>query len=82
FFTSKEAAEKHLAAGANRVVISAPGGNDVPTIFSNTNHETLTGEDTVISGASLTTHCITPMAKALHDNFGVVECLMTTVQAY
>ncbi|HBC4774384.1 TPA: aldehyde dehydrogenase, partial [Enterococcus faecalis] len=58
FFTSKEAAEKHLTAGAKRVVISAPGGNDVPTIVYNTNHETLTGEETVISGASCTTNCL------------------------
>ena len=64
FFTSKEAAEKHLTAGAKRVVISAPGGNDVPTIVYNTNHETLTEEE------------------ALHDNFGVVEGLMTTIHAY
>ncbi len=54
FFTSKSAAEKHLTAGAKRVVISAPGGNDVPTIVYNTNHETLTGKETVISGASCT----------------------------
>ena len=82
FLTSKEAAEKHLTAGAKRVVISAPGGNDVPTIVYNTNHETLTGEETVISGASCTTNCLAPMAKALHDNFGVVEGLMTTIHAY
>ncbi|EST90636.1 type I glyceraldehyde-3-phosphate dehydrogenase [Vagococcus lutrae] len=82
FFTSKEAAEKHLTAGAKRVVISAPGGNDVPTIVYNTNHEVLTGEETVISGASCTTNCLAPMAKALHDKFGVVEGMMTTIHAY
>lgn len=82
FFTSKEAAEKHLTAGAKRVVISAPGGNDVPTIVYNTNHEILTGEETVISGASCTTNCLAPMAKALHDKFGVVEGMMTTIHAY
>lgn len=82
FFTSKSAAEKHLTAGAKRVVISAPGGNDVPTIVYNTNHETLTGKETVISGASCTTNCLAPMAKALQDNFGVVEGLMTTIHAY
>ncbi|HAB95403.1 MAG TPA: type I glyceraldehyde-3-phosphate dehydrogenase, partial [Enterococcus sp.] len=80
--TSKAAAEKHLTAGAKRVVISAPGGNDVPTIVYNTNHETLTGEETVISGASCTTNCLAPMAKTLNDKFGVVEGLMTTIHAY
>ncbi|WP_058306769.1 type I glyceraldehyde-3-phosphate dehydrogenase [Gracilibacillus massiliensis] len=82
FFTSKEKAELHLKGGAKRVVISAPGGNDVPTIVYNTNHETLTGEETVISGASCTTNCLAPMAKTLHDQFGVVEGLMTTIHAY
>ena len=82
FFTSKAAAEKHLTAGAKRVVISAPGGNDVPTIVYNTNHETLTGKETVISGASCTTNCLAPMAKTLNDKFGVVEGLMTTIHAY
>lgn len=82
FFTSKEAAEKHLTAGAKRVVISAPGGNDVPTIVYNTNHETLTGEETVISGASCTTNCLAPMAKALNDNFGLNKGFMTTIHAY
>lgn len=82
FFTSKEKAELHLKGGAKKVVISAPGGNDVPTIVYNTNHETLTGEETVISGASCTTNCLAPMAKALQDSFGVVEGLMTTIHAY
>lgn len=82
FFTSKEKAELHLKAGAKRVVISAPGGNDVPTIVYNTNHDILTGKETVISGASCTTNCLAPMAKALQDNFGVVEGLMTTIHAY
>lgn len=82
FFTSKEKAELHLKAGAKRVVISAPGGNDVPTIVYNVNHETLTGKETVISGASCTTNCLAPMAKALNDKFGVVEGLMTTIHAY
>ncbi|MBS4761359.1 type I glyceraldehyde-3-phosphate dehydrogenase [Carnobacteriaceae bacterium zg-ZUI252] len=82
FFTSKEKAELHLKGGAKKVVISAPGGNDVPTIVYNTNHTTLTGEETVISGASCTTNCLAPMAKALQDNFGVVEGLMTTIHAY
>lgn len=82
FFTSKEKAELHLKAGAKKVVISAPGGNDVPTIVYNVNHEILTGDETVISGASCTTNCLAPMAKVLHDEFGVVEGLMTTIHAY
>ncbi|APB31524.1 type I glyceraldehyde-3-phosphate dehydrogenase [Vagococcus teuberi] len=82
FFTSKEKAELHLQAGAKRVVISAPGGNDVPTIVYNTNHEILTGKETVISGASCTTNCLAPMADALNKNFGIVEGLMTTIHAY
>lgn len=82
FFTSKEKAELHLKAGAKRVVISAPGGDDVPTIVYNVNHETLTGDETVISGASCTTNCLAPMAKALNDNFGIVEGQMTTIHAY
>lgn len=82
FFTSKEKAEAHIQAGAKKVVISAPGGNDIKTIVYNVNHETLDGTETVISGASCTTNCLAPMAKALNDNFGVVEGLMTTIHAY
>lgn len=82
FFTSKEKAELHLKAGAKKVVISAPGGNDVPTIVYNVNHEILTGDETVISGASCTTNCLAPMAKVLNDEFGVIEGLMTTIHAY
>ena len=82
FFTSKEKAELHLKGGAQRVVISAPGGNDVPTVVFNTNHDILTGKETVISGASCTTNCLAPMAKALNDKFGVVEGLMTTIHGY
>ena len=82
FFTSKEKAEAHVKAGAKKVVISAPGGNDVKTIVYNVNHETLDGSETVISGASCTTNCLAPMAKALHDNFTVVEGLMTTIHGY
>ncbi|MGO3170531.1 MAG: type I glyceraldehyde-3-phosphate dehydrogenase [Bavariicoccus seileri] len=82
FFTSKEKAEKHLAGGAKRVVVSAPGGNDVPTIVFNTNHDILKGDETVISGASCTTNCLAPMAKVLNDKFGIVEGLMTTIHAY
>ena len=82
FFTSKEKAEAHIQAGAKKVVTSAPGGNDVKTIVYNVNHETLDGTETVISGASCTTNCLAPMAKALHDNFTVVEGLMTTIHGY
>ena len=83
FFTKKVLAEKHLhPGGAKKVVITAPGGNDVKTIVFNTNHDILDGTETVISGASCTTNCLAPMAKALQDNFGVVEGLMTTIHAY
>ncbi|EOH90770.1 type I glyceraldehyde-3-phosphate dehydrogenase [Enterococcus asini] len=82
FFTTKEKAELHLKAGAKRVVISAPGSADVPTIVYNVNHEILTGKETVISGASCTTNCLAPMAKVLNDQFGIVEGLMTTIHAY
>ena len=82
FFAKKDAAEKHLKGGAKKVVITAPGGNDVKTVVFNTNHDVLDGTETVISGASCTTNCLAPMAKALQDNFGVVEGLMTTIHAY
>lgn len=82
FFTSKEKAEKHLKGGAKKVVITAPGGNDVPTIVYNVNHDVLTGDETVISGASCTTNCLAPMAKVLNDEFGIVEGLMSTIHAY
>lgn len=84
FFATKAAAEKHLHAngGAKKVVITAPGGSDVKTIVFNTNHDTLDGTETVISGASCTTNCLAPMAKALQDNFGIKQGLMTTIHAY
>ena len=82
FFTSKEKAELHLQGGAKRVVITAPGGDDVPTVVFNTNHDILTGKETVISGASCTTNCLAPMADVLNKEFGVVEGLMTTIHAY
>lgn len=84
FFATKAVAEKHLHAngGAKKVVITAPGGNDVKTIVFNTNHDILDGTETVISGASCTTNCLAPMAKALQDNFGVKQGLMTTIHAY
>lgn len=82
FFATKEKAELHLKGGAKRVVISAPGGNDVPTVVFNVNHDILKGDETVISGASCTTNCLAPMAQVLNDKFGIVEGLMTTIHAY
>ena len=81
FYTSKEKASAHIKAGARKVVISAPAGNDMPTIVYNVNHETLKAEDTVISAASCTTNCLAPIAKVLNDKFGIVEGLMTTVHS-
>lgn len=82
FFTKKEKAEEHIAAGAKKVVISAPATGDLKTIVYNVNDNTLDGTETVISGASCTTNCLAPMAKALQDNFGIVEGLMTAIHAY
>ena len=67
FYTSKAKAQAHINAGAKKVVISAPAGNDLPTIVYNVNHETLTKDDKIISAASCTTNCLAPMAKALND---------------
>ncbi len=82
FYTSKEKASAHITAGARKVVISAPAGNDLPTIVYNVNHETLKAEDTVISAASCTTNCLAPMAKALNDLAPIKSGIMTTVHAY
>ncbi len=82
FFTKKEAAEAHIRAGAKKVVISAPAGNDVKTIVFNVNHNELDGTETVVSGASCTTNCLAPMVKVLNDNFGLEKGFMTTVHAY
>lgn len=83
FFTKKEAAEKHIAAGAKRVIISAPAKGDVPTFVYNVNHENFNpATDTVISNASCTTNCLAPVAKVLNDNFGIEKGLMTTIHAY
>ena len=81
FYTSKEKSMAHIQAGAKKVVISAPAGNDLKTIVFSVNEKTLTAEDQVISAASCTTNCLAPMAKVLNDNFGIVEGLMTTVHA-
>ena len=82
FYTSKEKASAHIAAGAKKVVISAPAGNDLPTIVYNTNHKTLTPADTVISAASCTTNCLAPMAKALNDLVPIKSGIMCTIHAY
>ena len=82
FYTSKAKASAHIEAGARKVVISAPAGNDLPTIVYNVNHETLKPEDTVISAASCTTNCLAPMAKALNDLAPIKSGIMTTVHAY
>ena len=82
FYTSKAKAEAHITAGAKKVVISAPAGNDLPTIVYNVNHNILTKEDTVISAASCTTNCLAPMAKALNDLAPIQSGIMTTVHAY
>ncbi len=81
FFTTQEKAEKHIKAGARKVVISAPGG-DVKTVVFNVNQDILDGSETVISAASCTTNCLAPMAAVLQKQFGVVEGLMTTIHAY
>ena len=82
FYTSKEKASAHIAAGAKKVVISAPAGNDLPTIVYNVNHKTLTKDDTVISAASCTTNCLAPMAKALNDYMPIESGIMCTIHAY
>ncbi len=82
FFASKEKASAHVKAGAKKVVISAPAGNDLPTVVYNVNHDILKGDETVISGASCTTNCLAPMAKVLNDSFGLTKGFMTTIHAY
>ena len=82
FYTSKEKASAHIKAGAKKVVISAPAGNDLPTIVYNVNHETLTKDDTIISAASCTTNCLAPMAKALNDLIPIKSGIMVTIHAY
>ena len=82
FYTSKAKAEAHIQAGARKVVISAPAGNDLPTIVYNVNHETLTADDKVISAASCTTNCLAPMAAALHAYAPIQSGIMSTIHAY
>ena len=82
FYVSKEKSQAHINAGARKVVISAPAGNDLPTIVYNVNHETLKADDTIISAASCTTNCLAPMAKALNDLAPIQSGIMTTIHAY
>ena len=79
-FLTKEAGEKHLAAGARKVVFSAPSKDDTPMFVYGVNHKTYAGQ-AIISNASCTTNCLAPLAKVIHDNFGIKRGLMTTVHA-
>lgn len=82
FYCSKEKASAHLTAGAKKVVISAPAGNDLPTIVYNVNHDKLTKDDTIISAASCTTNCLAPMADALNKYAPILSGIMCTIHAY
>ena len=82
FYCSKAKSQAHIDAGAKKVVISAPAGNDLPTIVYSVNEGTLTADDTIISAASCTTNCLAPMAKALNDYAPIQSGIMTTVHAY
>ena len=82
FFTDRASCEKHLAAGAKRVLISAPGKNVDLTVVYGVNHEKLTAEHTIVSNASCTTNCLAPFAKVLNDAIGIERGLMTTIHAY
>ncbi len=82
FYTSKAKAQAHIDAGAKKVVISAPAGNDLPTVVYNVNHNILTKGDTIISAASCTTNCLAPMAKALNDYMPIKSGIMSTIHAY
>ncbi len=83
FFATKEKAQPHLAAGAKKVLISAPAGKNVDaTIVYGVNHDVLKASDTVVSNASCTTNCLAPLVKPLHDEIGLVQGIMTTIHAY
>src|SRR6187397_841685 len=83
FFTTKADAGKHLAGGAKKVIISAPGGKDVDaTVVYGVNHNTLKASHTVISNASCTTNCLAPLAKVLHEKIGIASGIMTTIHSY
>ncbi len=79
-FTTLESAQAHITGGAKKVVISAPSA-DAPMFVMGVNHDKATAKDTIVSNASCTTNCLAPLAKVLHDNFGIVEALMTTIHA-
>ena len=82
FYTSKAKSQAHINAGAKKVVISAPAGNDLPTVVFGVNEDILTKEDTIISAASCTTNCLAPMAKALNDYAPIQSGIMSTIHAY
>ena len=82
FYTSKAKSQAHIDAGAKKVVISAPAGNDLPTVVYSVNEKTLTADDTIISAASCTTNCLAPMAKALNDYAEIQSGIMSTIHAY
>ena len=82
FYAKKSLAQAHIDAGAKNVIISAPAGNDLPTVVYNVNHDVLTADDHIISAASCTTNCLAPMAKALNDYAPIQSGIMTTVHAY
>ncbi|MGI9330284.1 MAG: type I glyceraldehyde-3-phosphate dehydrogenase [Gammaproteobacteria bacterium] len=82
FFQSREKSAPHIAAGAKKVVISAPAGKDLPTIVYGVNHSVLTADDQIISNASCTTNCLAPLVKPLHESIGVVHGLMNTIHSY
>ncbi|WP_353183526.1 type I glyceraldehyde-3-phosphate dehydrogenase [Parapedobacter lycopersici] len=80
-FLTKETAQKHIDAGAKKVVMSAPAKDDTPTFVMGVNHKELRADQHIVSNASCTTNCLAPLAKVLHDNFGIVEGLMSTIHA-
>ncbi|WBX98881.1 type I glyceraldehyde-3-phosphate dehydrogenase [Chryseobacterium gambrini] len=80
-FLDKDSAAKHIAAGAKKVILSAPSKDDTPMFVMGVNHTELTNDIKILSNASCTTNCLAPLAKVIHDNFGIVEGLMTTVHA-
>ncbi len=82
FFTDRDKANKHIVAGARKVIISAPAKGDLKTVVFNVNHDILDASDTIISGASCTTNCLAPVAKVLDDSFGLVKGYMTTVHSF
>ena len=81
FFASKDKARAHIEAGAKKVLISAPAGNDLPTVVYGVNHDILTKDDDVVSGASCTTNCLAPVCKVIEDNWGIEQGLMSTIHA-